>query len=422
MRNFLWMITLLLAVSAAQAQRVFSVETCPAADASRAMNVSWATPENVSQCDVLYTEASDVMWRKARRVANAEMRLCTTFDSLLSKTWQGEDFVERWTFNKWGATIEKLKPNTDYMYRIVAGDERTPIYRFRTAGAKQWSACVIADFHHYTPLPGRLKAATAMIDTICSIDPSVDWVLHLGDVIAWGGSYSFWKSMYEEPIFRRYMWAGVNGNHDDMSRGYAKRTNHFFRDANHYPRNGYEGEEGVCYYFHYGDALFVMLNNEHMRTDEGLAKAQDWFRKVMASERKKARYVIVCEHYQWFFGNDGKSSQIARWSNLFDEYGVDLALAGNNHIYVRTNALYQGKETDGTTGTVYVQTASSDNERGQGTREWTHNKDVIKKIWTEGEKTVCGMLLDANSKHLTLTLYDRTGKQIDQVKVLAKKR
>ena len=84
------------------------------------MNVSWATPENVSQCDVLYTEASDVMWRKARRVANAEMRLCTTFDSLLSKTWQGEDFVERWTFNKWGATIEKLKPNTDYMYRIVA--------------------------------------------------------------------------------------------------------------------------------------------------------------------------------------------------------------------------------------------------------------------------------------------------------------
>ena len=156
MRSFLWMITLLLAVSAAQAQRVFSVETCPAADASRAMNVSWATPENVSQCDVLYTEASDVMWRKARRVANAEMRLCTTFDSLLSKTWQGEDFVERWTFNKWGATIEKLKPNTDYMYRIVAGDERTPIYRFHTAGAKQWSACVIADFHHYTPLPGRL--------------------------------------------------------------------------------------------------------------------------------------------------------------------------------------------------------------------------------------------------------------------------
>ena len=47
---------------------------------------------------------------------------------------------------------------------------------------------------------------------------------------------------------------------------------------------------------------------------------------------------------------------------------------------------------------------------------------MIKKIWTEGERTVCGLLLEANPKELTVTLYDRTGTQIDQVKVLAKKR
>ena len=307
MNRIFLLLMLAFAAVAAHAQRVFSVVTCPAEDASVAMNVSWATDADAPQSHVIFTESTDKLWRNARRATDVDMHLCTTFDSLWSKTALNEDVYERWRFNKCGTTLKKLKPDTEYMYRVVAGDQCTPIYRFRTAGAKCWSACVISDFHHYPPVPSRLRSAMTMIDTICRKDASLDWVLHLGDVIAWGGSYSFWKSMYDEPIFRKYMWAGVNGNHDNMSRKYAKCTNDFFRNANHYPRNGYAGEEGVCYYFRYGDALFVMLNSESMRTDEGLAAAQDWFCQVMRKQRKKARYVIVCEHYQWFFGNDGKT-------------------------------------------------------------------------------------------------------------------
>lgn len=415
------LLALILTASATLGQRIFSVETCPAENASVAMNVSWATTTDTKQTLVEYTEATDRQWRNTRRAKKVEQSLCTVFDSIFSKTPLNEDVCERWTFVKCGVTLKKLKPDTEYMYRVVADNVRSSAYHFRTAGAKCWSACVISDFHHYTPLPGRLQSAMAMIDTICRKDPSLDWVLHLGDVTAWGGSYSFWKTMYEAPVFRKYMWAGVIGNHDFMSRKYAKCTNQYFRFANHYPQNGYAGEEGVSYFFHYGDALFVMLDSEAMRTDEGLAQAQEWFRRVMAAERGKARYVIVCEHYQWFYGNDGKTSQYARWAKLFDEFGVDLALAGNNHIYVRTDALYQDKTTDGTKGTVYVQTASSDNERGQATREWTLNRDLIKKIWTEGPQTVSAIHLDATPEVLTLTLYNRHGTAIDQVKVPAKR-
>ena len=422
MNRIFLLLMLAFAVVAAHAQRVFSVVTCPAEDASLAMNVSWATDADAPQSHVIFTESTDKLWRKARRATDVDMHLCTTFDSLWSKTALNEDVYERWRFNKCGTTLKKLKPDTEYMYRVVAGDQRTPIYRFRTAGAKCWSACVISDFHHYPPVPSRLRSAMTMIDTICRKDASLDWVLHLGDVIAWGGSYSFWKSMYDEPIFRKYMWAGVNGNHDNMSRKYAKCTNDFFRNANHYPRNGYAGEEGVCYYFRYGDALFVMLNSESMRTDEGLAAAQDWFRQVMRKQRKKARYVIVCEHYQWFFGNDGKTSQYARWGKLFDEFGVDLALAGNNHIYVRSGALYDGKLAADEKGTVCVQTPSSDNDRGQAAREWTLNRDIIKKIWTEGVNTMGAIHLNATPKALTLTLYDRHGTAIDHLQVPSKKR
>ena len=125
------------------------------------------------------------------------------------------------------------------------------------------------------------------------------------------------------------MWAGVNGNHDNMSRGYIKTSNEFFRYANSYPNNGYRGEEGVSYFFKYGNVLFIMLNNEAMKTEEGLKEAQDWVRDVV--KRNPSQYKVVCEHYQWFYGADGKDSQYVRWNKLFDELGIDLALRSEEH-------------------------------------------------------------------------------------------
>ena len=50
-----------------------------------------------------------------------------------------------------------------------------------------------------------------------------------------------------------------------------------------------------------------MLNSESMRSAEGLAAAQAWVRDVIKSN--PAKYVVVMEHYQWFFG--GKRPDIA---------------------------------------------------------------------------------------------------------------
>ena len=242
----------------------------------------------------------------------------------------------------------------------------------------------------------------------------------VGDIIAWGGSYSFWRDLYTNDHFKNHLWAGVNGNHDNMDRTNKRNSSEFFRNANNNPLNGYDTQEGVCYHFTYGDVLFIMLNNEAMHTDEGLAAAQKWVKKVI--KRNKKQYVVVMEHYQWFYGTNGKASHYNRWQKLFDECGVDLAISGNNHVYARTNALYNGVETDGNSGTVYIQTTSSDNERGQELKEWTLNKDIIKTRWSEGSRTVSGILFKVNSDHIALTAYDRNGNAFDNVIVKAKKR
>ena len=86
-----------------------------------------------------------------------------------------------------------------------------------------------------------------------------------------------------------------------------------------------------------------------------------------------ARYRVVCEHTSGSFGDSGKTSQYGRWSDLFDELGIDLLWQAQPY-HVRTNAIYQGKESDGRKGTVYIQ-APPDNERRSTPNPMTENLD-----------------------------------------------
>lgn len=388
-----------------------TITTSPAETNDTRMNFSWATDTTIRTATLEVAKAGDKRWRNAIS-QTFEGTLCTTFDSVYSKTHDGENFYEDVVINKYNASVTGLTPDTRYKYRIITTDTSS-VHYFQTAGAKKWEACVISDFHVYSPIYPRTEAAMDMISTMESQKP-FDWILHLGDITAWGGSYTFWKDLYKETPFLKYMWAGVNGNHDNMTRGYIRTTNEFFRHTAAYPHNGYPGEEGVCYHFRYGDVLFIMLNNESMKDSLGLAAAQQWVREVVA--QNPAPYKVVCEHYQWFFGKDGKDSQYGRWSKLFDEIGINLALAGNNHIYVSTHPLYDGKVTDGTKGTVYIQTPSSDNERGVAYDAQTppaENGDKIKFRWSEGPNTVGAIHMSVTPEKMTLLLLDRHGNVLD---------
>lgn len=402
------------------ANDVYTVIANPGENASKSIRINWHSDLDDKPVFCFYTECGDTNWSKAKK-AIAKQELCTAFDSIYSKTPTNENFYETARFNRNTVEISALKPNTKYMYRIGTNANNGEIRYFKTAPENGiWTAAIISDFHAYTPLPQRVTSAMNMIKTLekCN-NADFDMVLNMGDIIAWGGSYSFWRDLYTNEPFKKYIWAGVNGNHDNMDRTYKKSSNKFFHYANNNPENGYEGETGVCYYFTYGETLFIALNNESMRKDEGLKVAQDWVKGVIKSNPSK--FIVVMEHYEWFHGTDGRNSQYTRWKELFDEYGVDLAIAGNNHVYARTNALYNDKETNGNKGTVYVQTPSSDNERGQNLKEWVYNKDFIKYRWCEGHKTVGGLTLKCTGDKLHLKLYDRNGNLIDTVTVLSKR-
>lgn len=418
-------------------QNIFSISTGPGENASTQMGISWATGLDVHDSYILYTEESDAHWTRAIKVLPQQEELCTVFQGIPSNMADGEPFREDAVFTKCGTMLTNLRPDTDYKYVVVDGTKpetpvKSPEHRFRTAGASEWSACIISDFHSYTPLPARLTSAMGMIDKIQETDPSLDFVFSPGDVVAWGGSYSFWRRLFEEPNFSSLMWARVNGNHDNWTKtttvtGNFDIPHDFFTSTSFYPANGYRGELGVCYHFRYGNTLFLMLNTEDMSEKKGeLAQAADWVRSVVAQARASAdapTFVVACMHYEWFLGTNGRTSQYGRWSEVFDEVGVDLAVAGNNHVYLRTLPLYKGEKTDGrSNGTVYIQTTASDNERGRSfADEPLQNADLIEKRWTEGSKSVSAIHMEVSADRISLKLRDREGNVIDSCTVHAKK-
>lgn len=421
---------------------VFSIVTCPGENSNNEMNISFGADNGVKIKSVTLYKVNrkkgvdrqgGANLKEIRKIVvnDSDRRVCDVFDSIYSKAADGSNFYEKAVFDKYDINVGGLKKDTEYAYSIEAyraseekdngellpKEIRTPIHYFKTSGAKKWNACIISDYHCYPPLGNRLNAAMDMLDTINAYKP-IDWVVSLGDVCAWGGSYSFWVGMYERPQFERYMWSLLNGNHDNMTRQYGL-SNEFFRNATANPYNGYEGENGVCYWFKYNDALFIILNNESMRDSSGFEKAKVWVEDVLKSV--PARYRVVCEHYQWFFGTEGQTSQYGRWHELFDKYNVDLALGANNHIYVRSYAIKNDKVTDGKSGTVYIQTPSCDNERGQEPfKPLTDNADKIAFRWNEGPRTVGAMHMEVTPKSMTLRLLNRTGNVVDSV-VIPKK-
>lgn len=380
-----------------------TIFTNPGENSSTMMNISFATPVGTTAIVEVYEDMDTL------RFPSEGVR-CETFDSIYSQLKDGRNIYERHIFDKHDVVLRGLKPDTQYSYSIVTDSagfkERSERHEFKTAGAKVWKAAIIGDFHHYSPMWSRLESAMGMLNVLDSVSGGFDWVLTTGDVSSWGGSYNFWTELSEQPAFQNYMWANVQGNHDHATRD-KEKSDAFFRDSHAFPHNGYPGQEGVTYWFKYGDVLFLMLNNEAMRGPGHLEETKEWMEKVV--HENPSKYIVVVEHSEWLIGTDGKTSNIARFHDLFDKLGVDLAISGNNHAYLRTYPVYEVAAVQPGEGTYYVVTPSSDNDRGRALNPLKANHDIIAQRWSEGKHTVGGMLMDVNDNRIVLTLYDRYG-------------
>ncbi len=423
--------TLFSVCTHAEANKFFTISANPAENSNTSMNFVWHTEKNVTDSYVLYTKTTDTNWLEAVRL-NPTITLNSAFAGKNAKYGTtSDDLKYPYEFMKNEATAYNLESGTNYKYKITDGSVESDVRYFKT-GNQEFNFVWVSDFHAYYADARRLNKATVAVNKCINLaENNIDFILSTGDIVAHGGTYQWWKQVAGASWMKNYMFATTLGNHDWMTNigtNYSDGASDRFMDACfNNPRNGFAGQENICYYFYYGDALFISVNTEietakylNMTSDQFVKAQQDWVESVL--QNNSAQYIFLFQHYQAFSTSGSyQSSGYTRWHNICDKYGIDIFLSGNSHVYMRSLPIYEGKvSTDPSVGTIYMVAPSSDGERGVAYSPISNNTDKIVKTWSD-ERAQAASLVEVTKEGIKISLVNYDGTILDSVDILPKR-
>ena len=94
----------------------------------------------------------------------------------------------------------------------------------------------------------------------------------------------------------------------------------------HTPGNG---SGGVLYSFDYGNAHFINVDSNVTLSGDQMK----WLERDLKNTAKKWKVAMTHE------ADYGRNSRKTALTDLFDQYGVDLVMAGHNHFYGRSKPI-----------------------------------------------------------------------------------
>lgn len=368
------------------------------------IGVNWLT-RSPDFYKVEYQEASEYDQQKKNFSSTAQSRL-------MGRTYlEGSHaYVNR-------VTLTHLKTGSEYLYRItrVGSDEGSEIMSFTTAEKPSFSFALLGD-----PQIGaygkddralwqeQMKKGFALIgktNFILSAGDEVDGIGETADIIE-----TFFT--FRSPgLFKEIPMGLIKGNHEKNGVTDALYDGQFVRDG-----------QSSCgdYSFTYLDGLIVALDSNDMDFE-----AHREFLKN-AVEKAKRKWIIVLMHHSLFSGGEHEDSADVTamreaYSEMFQEFNVDLVLSGHDHIYSRSR-LMSGEEATGNLDnetvswkkrgeTLYITVGSSSGnkfyEKSKETKEYT--------AFSCEDAAACITRVDVGKDRIQITAYRLdTGEKIDQ--------
>ena len=317
----------------------------PGADETQ-INLCWHSPNKASVSPIV------------RVSEDRRMRDYRSFAGVAS-----ESDVEGWAVNR--VTVTGLKPETTYYYDYKTDGGYGEVFEYTTGSVKGFSFVYISDMQpdEDANAPEETRIFNNTLAHAIGNHPELDFIVSGGDQTQHGDSSYEWSCIMASPILRSYAWATVVGNHDNKGESYK----YYVNNPNTWNGLSTSGA-GNNYWFRYGDTLFLMINSTN-----GNFPDQYNFMKLACNQNKDAKWKIAVFHHDIY----GTGRHTLETDNhllcsilapLMDEFGVDLALTGHEHIYGRSYIMkdnrvvktkgYADGEVRDPAGTLYV-TANS---------------------------------------------------------------
>jgi len=267
------------------------------------------------------------------------------------------------------ATITGLKPTTEYAYRVGSAE----------GGWSEPATFTTGDFDDsydflYVGDPQIGSSGNVPSDTDGWSDtmekarievPTAEWLLSAGDQVNSAPNETEYDGFLSPHAVRELATATTVGNHEAGS----KSTYY-----SHYNVPNYDAESGD-YWYTYGNTLYLNIDSNN-RGEAGNQKHVEWMEKTLADNPDTEWQVVVMHHAMYSSGPHATDSDVlerrAFFSEEFQRLGIDLALAGHDHIYTRSHPMdgttpvpapepAEGKATEipAHQGTILYMTASS---------------------------------------------------------------
>ncbi|MBO4404625.1 MAG: metallophosphoesterase family protein [Treponema sp.] len=329
----------------AEPEPVDLVYTNPGQDCAHSVRLSWHTSEENSV--VYYSKAEDSDYKHAKKIKSTGVRTPVEFHD-------GEQYYRH------EAVIEGLKKDTSYHYKIAldSGYESGD-YSFATADNDgEFGFLWTGDVHSNPDVNIRRKLSEKLaLSAEEKLENDMDLVICTGDEVCYGAYYDNWQE-WQGGYINRKVWAGIPGNHTYydvfLKKGQEIVDNRWWCVTQNPPDNG-PVEMRSNFWFKYDSILFIGIDSIDTSY---LNQQKEWFKQVLEENKDTYQYLVVFQHYPYISGFNGGfgGTNVAYylWMNLFDKYGVDLALSGDHHVYLQSKALVNKEPVeDGKSGTTY---------------------------------------------------------------------
>ena len=248
------------------------------------------------------------------------------------------------------ARLDNLQPATRYSYRVAGPDNSWgPVCAFKTAPQSGgFTFAVVGDVQGKTEPSAIWGAAGAWL----AAREDVDFAVLLGDLVDKGAEQAQWDAFFNPSrppggasLFESKAIMPILGNHDYYGGADNKQGVDLFVDQFRLPSNGTASWNGRFYTFPYGDARFVMLDDQGK---ESIADQTRWMQSLDWGDRP---WVIAALHAPVYKFSRHDSSLPGRnvWRpHFFDEH-AQLVFNGHNHTLATSHPL-RATRLDGLSG------------------------------------------------------------------------
>jgi len=296
--------------------------------------------------------------------------------------------------------INNLKAGQTYRYRVACGSRWSEWCNFKIGSTKDSTY----SFIYLGDIQDSINGTSGKLFTkACESRPNAAFMLFIGDMIERPHD-AYWGEFFREggTIFRTIPVIASPGNHE-YYKGLIQKLDERWMAHFSFPQNGPPDFLGRACFWDYQNTRIISLDSNGIQTIPSALEQRKWLKSVLETTHQK--WIIVIMHHPLYSTSRGRDYFYLRilFKSLFDQYNVDLVLAGHDHAYGRAIHIPDG-EFKNKQGAVYVVTHASPKVYDLG---FSVNMDKL------ASNTQMYQLMDVSNDSLKFSAYTFDGTLFD---------